>query len=204
MTTMAEVRGEKRLGGTLEVKDDGWGIEGLASTWELDEQGDEVQARRVRRDPAGQPRPPLLFSHDQAKVIGVATSLRETRDGLWGRWKLSRTELGRDVRELLRDKALDGLSIGFRCGPGDWEHDARRGARQLKRISLYEVSVVALPANLGARVAAVKSYAGSALGAPTALQEFLERQRGRRELADQRMKADILRLRLAVLTAERV
>ena len=160
MTTMVGAPGELRLGGALELKDDGWGLEGLASTYQLDEQGDEVQPGAFAETLLANPRPPLLYSHDQSQVIGVATSLRETREGLWGRWRISKTALGQDVRELLRDKALNGLSIGFRCGPGDIEF--KNGARRLKRISLFQVSVVALPANLGARVATVKALAGGA------------------------------------------
>jgi hypothetical protein len=199
MTTMAGVRGEVHVGGPLELKDGGWSIEGLASNWELDEQGDQVEPGAFAETLVANPRPPLLYAHDTSKVIGVATSLRETRDGLWGRWKISKTQLGQDVRELLRDKAVDGLSIGFRCGPGDVEFKA--GSRKLKRIALYEVSVVALPANLGARVSAVKALTG---GPPASLLgQFLERQARRTWMEDQRRHVQLLRLRMHVLSAGR-
>jgi HK97 family phage prohead protease len=190
-----------RDGGLLELKADAgdgvWRLEGLASTWELDAQGDEVQPGAFLESLGRAPNPPLLWAHDQAKVIGRAEVLRETPQGLWGRWRLSKTRDAADARQLMLDKCVDGLSIGFQVRPTDVEF--RAGVRRLKSITLHEISVVALPAAHGARIASVKSLAGGAR--PSHLARFLERQARRTDLAAQRHQLQYLRLRLPILTA---
>ncbi len=63
----------------------------------------------------------------------------------------------REVHALMREGAVDGLSIGFRTvrarpdGPG--------GCRRLSEIDLWEISVVTFPLLPQARVFAVKAGA---------------------------------------------
>lgn len=187
-----------RDGGPLEIKELGWAFEGLASPfYEVDHAGDEVQPGAFLESLASNPRPPLLWSHDPSKVVGVPVRLKETPEGLWGEWRLSKTALGRDVRQLLLDQALNGLSIGYRIHPADAEHV--RGVRKLKRISLYEISLVAMPAAHGARISRVKSLPEAPV---SYLAAFLERQRRREEDDYQRVWAKSLHLKLRLAQAE--
>lgn len=55
----------------------------------------------------------LLRNHDSKNPIGRATLLRETDQGLYAEFKVSRTREGDDALELVKDGALDQLSIGF-------------------------------------------------------------------------------------------
>lgn len=55
----------------------------------------------------------LLRNHDIKNPIGRATILRETEDGLYAEFKISKTREGDDALELVKDGALDHLSIGF-------------------------------------------------------------------------------------------
>ncbi|NBT47608.1 MAG: HK97 family phage prohead protease [Acidimicrobiia bacterium] len=55
----------------------------------------------------------LLRNHDSKSPIGRATLLRETDEGLYAEFKVSRTREGDDALELVKDGALDQLSIGF-------------------------------------------------------------------------------------------
>lgn len=55
----------------------------------------------------------LLRNHDSKNPIGRATLLRETDEGLYAEFKVSRTREGDDALELVKDGALDQLSIGF-------------------------------------------------------------------------------------------
>jgi len=59
---------------------------------------------------------PMLFAHDQAQVIGVWDEIAETPDGLTvkGRLLIDDVERAREVRAMIRTKAVSGLSIGFR------------------------------------------------------------------------------------------
>jgi HK97 family phage prohead protease len=56
----------------------------------------------------------LLRGHDaKAMPIGRATLLRETDKGLYAEMRVSQTAAGDEVLELIKDGALDQLSIGF-------------------------------------------------------------------------------------------
>jgi HK97 family phage prohead protease len=56
----------------------------------------------------------LLRGHDaKALPLGRATMLRETDKGLYAEMRVSNTVAGDEVLELIKDGALDNLSIGF-------------------------------------------------------------------------------------------
>lgn len=56
----------------------------------------------------------LLRGHDaKAYPLGRATLLRETDKGLYAEFKISKTREGDEALELIKDGALDQLSIGF-------------------------------------------------------------------------------------------
>ncbi|MBN6037471.1 HK97 family phage prohead protease [Amycolatopsis sp. 195334CR] len=63
-------------------------------------------------------RVPFMRDHGPhgGKLIGVATELRDDAAGLYGEWRVSRTEVGDETLELVKDGALSELSIGFREG----------------------------------------------------------------------------------------
>lgn len=55
----------------------------------------------------------LLRGHGENKVLGRATLLKETDEGLYAEFKVSKTREGDEALELVKDGALDQLSIGF-------------------------------------------------------------------------------------------
>ena len=67
------------------------------------------------------------------------------------------TQRGREVYELMKMGAIDGLSIGYRVNPKGQEYDDRRRRRLLKEVDLMEISAVTFPMNQRARISAVKS-----------------------------------------------
>lgn len=82
----------------------------------------------------------LLVGHDhQALPIGRATLLREDANGLYSEFYISKTDRGDSVLELVRDGALDQLSIGFQP-----LKDNRLATGVIERIKahLAEVSLV--------------------------------------------------------------
>lgn len=102
---------------------------------------------------------PMLWQHDSREPIGVFTAMSEDAKGLKVEGQLAVPEVRRAVEAhaLLRQKALRGLSIGYRVdGPKGAQMDAD-GTRRLKAIDLVEISLVTVPANPKARVTAVKS-----------------------------------------------
>ncbi len=98
----------------------------------------------------------MLYQHDSHDPIGVWTSMQETKRGLIveGELALPATR-AQDAYILLRKGALRGLSIGYRVH--DHEVDEKRKIRKLKKIGLWEVSLVTFPMNARARVTAVKA-----------------------------------------------
>lgn len=99
--------------------------------------------------------PALLWQHRSAEPIGVYTSVKEDSVGLYVEGKLAlKTARGAEAYELLKMNALNGLSIGFITREDSY--DKVSGIRTLKKIDLWEVSLVTFPANDASRVAMVK------------------------------------------------
>ena len=92
----------------------------------------------------------MLWQHDPAEPIGSWLSLKEDGRGLRvaGRLNLA-VQRARELDALMRDRALDGLSIGFRAVRAVPE----RGGRRLVTVDLWEVSLVTFPLQPGARIA---------------------------------------------------
>jgi HK97 family phage prohead protease len=98
---------------------------------------------------------PMLFAHDQAQVIGVWDEIAETQEGLTvkGRLLVNDVERAREVRAMIREKAVSGLSIGFVTKKA---HRHAKG-RTITVAELHEISVVAVPAHPGAQITSIKS-----------------------------------------------
>ncbi|MDR3424390.1 MAG: HK97 family phage prohead protease [Alphaproteobacteria bacterium] len=133
---------------------------GYASVFgELDQQNEIVAAGAFARTLAKWRRqgraPALLWMHDPTQPIGIWQSIREDKSGLLVEGRLAlRTQKGAEAYELLKLGALTGLSIGYRVVAS--QIDAKRKARVLTDVDLFEVSLVTFPANEAARVSEVK------------------------------------------------
>lgn len=69
---------------------------------------DTLATRSIRRIP-------MLFQHDPSEPVGIWLDLREDHRGLFARGRLiPEVARGRELLSLLREGAIDGLSIGFR------------------------------------------------------------------------------------------
>jgi len=103
---------------------------------------------------------PMLFAHDQAQVIGVWDEIAETPDGLTvkGRLLVDDVERAREVRAMIRNKAVSGLSIGFRTKSAK----PRQRGRTITALDLHEISVVAVPSHPGAQITSIKAADGTA------------------------------------------
>lgn len=97
--------------------------------------------------------PQMFWMHQPDQVPGAWTKVEEDDDGLLVRGVLAKTQLGDETRELVKMKAVRGLSIGYRTLDSDWDDD---GNRLLKELDLWEVSVVSLAMNPLARIESAK------------------------------------------------
>ena len=140
-----------------EIKSDdaGFEVSGYVSTFgNVDHGGDVVMRGAFDTNLSSKTPVRFLFAHDSHQVLGLPLEFKSDDKGLFGRFKISQTQLGRDVHTLLKDGALDSFSIGY--VPTDVEYDDA-GARLLKSVDLLECSVVAMPMNERALVTAVKA-----------------------------------------------
>lgn len=98
----------------------------------------------------------LGLHNDRTMPLGRAQLLREDANGLYAELRISKTAAGDEALELVRDGALDGLSVGFM--PVRDEHPSPGVVRRAE-VRLHEISVVPFPAYDGARINAVRSTA---------------------------------------------
>jgi HK97 family phage prohead protease len=138
----------------LKAQADTWEVSGYGSTWDVDLGNDRVLPGAYKKTISDGHPIRFLFSHQPDQVIGKALEVREDDRGLFFRGKISQTTLGRDVRVLLQDQAIDAFSIGFR--PVDWSVDQHTQTRLLRELELYEISLVSMPMNTGAVVTGMK------------------------------------------------
>ncbi len=133
-------------------------IEGYASVFdELDSCGDIVVRgafeKTICQMSSGK-YPKLLWQHDTSSPIGTIQELREDDYGLFVKAKLLlEIPKAQEVYSLLKNKVVDGLSIGYRVN----HHYIKGGNNYLTDLELVEISVVTFPACLSAVVESVKS-----------------------------------------------
>ncbi len=98
----------------------------------------------------------MLFQHDPAEPIGAWKTIREDSRGLYVEGVLADgVSRAREVHQLLKNGALDGLSIGFRTVRA--KTDAKSGVRRILEADLWEISVVTFPMLPSARVQNIKN-----------------------------------------------
>lgn len=101
--------------------------------------------------------PPVLWQHRAGEPIGPYLDMEEKPVGLWvkGHLLVDDVQKAKEARALMKSKAVNGLSIGFVTREDSY--DRVTGIRTLKKVDLWEVSVVTFPANPAAQISSVKS-----------------------------------------------
>lgn len=113
----------------------------------------------------GQRTPVLQFDHGQHPLIGSlplgsVSVLREDRNGLFVRAKLSDNWLIEPVRDAIRDGGITGMSFRFKVIADEWGTDERGETRTIKEVELLELGPVVFPAYQQTSVA-VRSLVGA-------------------------------------------
>lgn len=142
----------------MELKEAGdeWLCEGYVSTFNNVDLGNDMVMPGAFKDTLKSgPKVRFLLSHDPRLVLGVPKKLKEDSKGLFGSFKISKTQLGQDTHQLLLDSALDSFSIGYSAE--DWNM-VDGDVRELHKVTLYEASLVPLSMNQEALVTGVKEY----------------------------------------------
>ncbi len=114
----------------------------------------------------------MLRQHQQDSIIGVWEELREDGEGLFVRGRLlTEIQAAKETLILLKAKALDGLSIGFRTVIE--EFDNKKKQIRLLELDLFEISLVAIPAQASALVTTVRAMSPEEITTKTDLEKAL-------------------------------
>jgi HK97 family phage prohead protease len=161
----------------------GWQVSGYASTFggSPDSYGDVIAAGAFAESIAARP---TKFLYEHYEPIGKQIEIREDDKGLFGSWSITNTRAGEDAYKLIKSGVLDSLSIGYFTQEAEFRED---GIRILRKIDLYEVSAVAIPANRNAVITDVKSGRAKPFDAHSddvrvAVAEWMERIRSGSDL----------------------
>lgn len=116
--------------------------------------------------------PPVLWQHRSGEPIGPFKEMAEDGIGLRvkGQLLVEDVQRAKEARALMKAKAVNGLSIGFVTREDSF--DRVTGLRTLKKVDLWEVSIVTFPANPAAQISSVKS-AIDAIGTVRDAEAFL-------------------------------
>lgn len=120
--------------------------------------------------------PPLLWQHDPGCPIGPHTDMYEDEKGLYVAAKLLIDDVpqARAAYALLKNKVIDGMSIGFDIAEGGAQYDGKTNIWNLTRLTLWENSLATFPANDEALVEEVKTIvAAGKLPTPSEFEGFL-------------------------------
>lgn len=100
----------------------------------------------------------MLWQHNPTQPIGVWTDVSKDEFGLRIKGRLTRgVAQAEEALKLLKDKAINGLSIGFIIPKDGQKIDRKRNANIITKAILKEVSIVTFPANQLARLSNVKN-----------------------------------------------
>lgn len=162
----------------LSIRGDGRTIFGLAVPFDIstqirDAEGDYAESFRFGAfsktiEGGALKRVKLFVKHNrQAVPTGVAAELTQDPRGLIAALRVSKTQAGDEIIELVRDGALDQLSVGFRPVQTIWDdigvHAGRRmtpaiaGNAIRTEVRLDEISVVDFAAYDAALIGGVRS-----------------------------------------------
>lgn len=116
--------------------------------------------------------PPVLWQHRSDQPIGVFTKMQEDDKGLYTEGKLLINDVPKaaEAHALLGAKAIRGMSIGYEVSDDGEEYDGKTNVNNLKKLKLWEGSIVTFPANTSSLVDQVKSTLGR--GEMLTLREF--------------------------------
>ena len=129
-------------------------ISGIAVPWNVVatvSDGTRVKFERGSLPVTGK-KPKLLKYHDSSQIVGVVTGRLDSEDGMLFTAKISNTGDGNDMLELVKDEAIDSVSVGVDVINARYDDD---GTMVISSADWVELSLVAVPAFKGATITEV-------------------------------------------------
>ncbi len=152
----------KTQGIALEKVGDAGDFSGYAATWSnVDHQGDRIVkgAFTATLPSFRSQRGVICWQHDQSRPVAYVVEILEDDVGLFVAAKFHSVPSAQEARTIVLERAAiglpHGLSIGFGIAPGGSRFVGN--VRELLKLDLLEVSLVAIPANERALVTAAKA-----------------------------------------------
>jgi HK97 family phage prohead protease len=140
----------------IECKDDASRtVEGWASTFGNKDSYGDIVVSGAFIESLKTKMPKMLYQHNSDQPVGVWTAATETPQGLYVKGELLDTMLGNDVYKMLKAGAISDMSIGYQTIESDY--DSQSDTRMLRKLKLWEVSLVTFPANDQANITMVKA-----------------------------------------------
>ena len=87
---------------------------------------------------------PLLFNHDWDRLLGVVDGIEQDEHRTYIRARFAKTEEGSRALELVKDRVLVNVSVGYRVFAWDKPDEQTRRATDWE---IFEVSLVTVPAD---------------------------------------------------------
>ncbi len=151
---------------SFEMKaDEGSGtISGYFSTYdrEPDSYGDVIAEGAFTdtikaREESGHPFP-LCWNHDLDQIIGKVDSIEDTEKGPLMTASFFNTQLAQEKREIVKSGVVYQFSFAYDIqDAGQVTLEDGRKANELRKLDLFEVSIVPIPANQNAVMTEIKS-----------------------------------------------
>ena len=110
-----------------------------------------------KREESGHPFP-LCWNHDLNMIIGKVDSIEDTDKGPLMTASFFDTPLAQEKREIVKSGVVYQFSFAYDVQ--DWEEvelEGGRKANELRKVDLFEVSIVPIPANQNAVMTEVKA-----------------------------------------------
>jgi HK97 family phage prohead protease len=129
-------------------------ISGVAVPWNAEaivSDGTRVRFERGSLPITGK-KPKLLKYHDSEQPVGVVTGRLDSEEGMLFTARISATSEGNDMLELIKDEAVDSVSVGVDVVDASYDDN---GTMIIKKANWVELSLVTAPAFKGAMITEV-------------------------------------------------
>lgn len=129
-------------------------ISGVAVPWNTEatvSDGTRVKFERGSLPITGK-KPKLLKYHDSEQPVGVVTGRLDSEEGMLFTARISATSEGNDMLELIKDEAVDSVSVGVDVIDASYDDN---GTMVIKKANWVELSLVTAPAFKGAMITEV-------------------------------------------------
>jgi len=138
----------------IKAEEDGT-FEGYASVFSEVDNGMDMVMPGAFTQTLRERTPKMLWQHDTDKIIGKYDVVAEDSKGLFVKGRIIQAVTqGKEALTLLREGALDQMSIGFRTIKDNFLDN---GVRQLTEVKLYEISLVTFAMLESAQVTGIKA-----------------------------------------------